>query len=113
MANQATLTANRVTAGAAYLAAAQALRDAYIELAALDRASTSGIFFPGYIPQNEAGAPYNTGPANYINVCNIPLSQDTRTFAAPLEIPDHPDFPLPSWPSFGDKIRARLEQLIA
>ncbi|MCK9258165.1 MAG: hypothetical protein M0P63_00220 [Azoarcus sp.] len=114
MTDQATLIANRSTAGSAYIAAAQALRDAYIELAALDKASTSGAFFPGYVPLNEAGAPYNVGPASYTNLhSNIPFSQNTRTFSAPLEIPEHPDFPLPSWPNFGDKIKSRLEQLIA
>lgn len=84
----AEFNALRTSAGADYLASVASLRAAYVELAAHDNAVVSGVILNG-----SGGTP--------------------RTFAGFPELPGHPDFPLPAWPSPGDKIRARLEQLIA
>lgn len=83
------LQAARTAAGEAYLSAAAALRAAYVELAALDRAVSSGVLH---------GA-----------------SQPVRTFAEEPALPSHPDFPIPAElrPRPGDEIHARLEQLTA
>lgn len=82
------LQTERATAGAAYLAAADAMRTAYIDLMAYDNAVASGLL-------DASG----TG---------LPL----RTFGAQLALPEHPDFgPMP-WPNQADRVRARVPVLM-
>ncbi|WP_457787196.1 hypothetical protein [Pseudomonas sp. PL-6] len=80
------LDEERAVAGAAWLDAVAALRAAYVELAALDQATASGLV---------------SGSA-----------RPPRTFNAPLELPDHQDFPLPGWQPQADLVRSRLDVLL-
>ena len=80
--------AARVSAGAAYQAAAAALRAAYVELAALDRVCANAAMQPG-------------GKA-----------ASARTFADLPALPSHPEFAVAN-PHPGDEIRARADELLS
>ncbi|WP_457788323.1 hypothetical protein [Pseudomonas sp. PL-6] len=80
------LKEERAAAGAAWLDAVAALRAAYVNLAAHDSAVASGLV---------AG-----------------MATTARTFNKPLELPAHPDFPLPDWHDQAGKIRSRHEGLL-
>jgi hypothetical protein len=81
------LNESRTIAIAAYESAASALRAAYVELAAFDRASANGEHFNG-------------------------RSQIPRSFNADLSLPGHPDVTLPQWDS-ALLIHNRADQLLA
>lgn len=81
------LRVERSAAAAAWVSAAEALRSAYIDLAAYDQAVCSALVNDG-----RALAPL--------------------TFNAPLDLPQHKEYPLPSWPSQGDKARDRAQVVI-
>lgn len=80
------LEEERAAAGAAWLDAVARLRAAYVELAALDQATASGLV---------SGA-----------------ARPPRTFNSPLELPGHHDFPLPGWQPQADLIRSRLDVML-
>lgn len=86
MADLAQLQSDRAAAAETYLAAVATLRAAFVELAALDQAIASTV---------------------------VGGNSVARSFAGPLELPAHQEFPLPPWPHPGDVIRARLAQLTA
>lgn len=81
------LQVERTAAAAAWLAAVDTLRAAYVELSAYDRAVASGRIH-GQAAQ-------------------------CRTFNIQLEgLPAHQDFMTPAWPDQGEKVRYRLEALL-
>ncbi|MFZ5503982.1 MAG: hypothetical protein ACOY7P_00685 [Pseudomonadota bacterium] len=123
MATLAELVSQRATAATNWQNLCAQLRTAYVELAALDKAVVNtNIMFPNGIfhPMPSLNTTGPKSSQNYqsestgIGVNPIPvLDSPARSFNALLELPQHPDFPLPAWPNPGDAIRARLQQLIA
>lgn len=81
------LLEEREQAGEGWVAACQELREAYLRLAALDKAVSS---------------------AAAVGVATMP-----RTFNELLELPLHHEFALPAWVSQAPEIQRRTELLIS